>query len=240
MKRYERVSKTVLTARMPVIIRVDGKAFHTYTKGMKKTEPGAPFNQSMCSVMDETAKMLCHTIQGAEMAYVQSDEISILVHYYKRFTSEPWFDNEVQKMVSISAGLASAFFSANSGILFDDGKARLAVFDSRVFTIPEDEVNNYFIWRQQDATRNSVQMLARSLYSHKECNNKNGLQLQEMALQKGFDWNVMPDGHKQGRYVSRHIEDGWASSGAPCFTGSEVIRKEHMNVIDGAPDDTQS
>lgn len=231
MKGYERASKTVLPGRMPVIIRVDGKAFHTYTKGLK-TEPGQPFHQGFCSLMDDTAKALCHNIQGAEFAYVQSDEISILVHYYKRFTSEAWFDNEIQKMVSVSAGMASSHFTANSHKLW--GNTHPAIFDSRVFVLPEAEVNNYFIWRQQDATRNSIQMLARSLYSHRECTNKNGSQLQEMTFQKGFNWNNMDAGYKRGRFVSRHEEDGWTSFAAPFFSTSDVVRKEHMQVLDGA------
>ncbi len=233
MKGYERAFKTVLPGRMPVIIRVDGKAFHTYTRGLK-TEPGYPFHEGMCNVMDEVAKCLCHQIQGAEVAYVQSDEISILVHYYKRFTSEAWFDNEVQKMVSVSAGIASARFTSLSYELWPDEEIRPAVFDSRVFVLPEAEVNNYFIWRQQDATRNSVQMLARSLYSHKECNNKNNSELQEMTFQKGFNWNDEPAGFRRGRYIHRQEAEGWASRAAPIFTDSNIIPENHMQVIDGA------
>lgn len=229
MKGYERTFKTSLPGRMPVVIRVDGKAFHTYTKGLKG-EPGNPWNRALSDTMDETAEKLVASIQGAEFAYVQSDEISVFVHYYKRFTSQPWFDNEVQKMVSVSAGIASATFTANSSAIWN-GEIRPAVFDSRAFVLPEAEVNNYFIWRQQDAVRNSIQMLARSLYSHKECNNKNTSELQEMTFQKGFNWNNVPGCFKRGTVVYPG-EGPWHWQPAPDFKTSDFVR-EHMTVIDG-------
>ena len=132
MKAYEEASRTVLPGRLPIIIRLDGKAFHTYTKKL------ASFNENLSDVMVETAIAVCKEIQGAQFAYTQSDEISILVHGYKRFTSMPWFDNQVQKMVSVAAGLASATFTAHSWKIWDtsddtDLKIRPAVFDARAF-----------------------------------------------------------------------------------------------------------
>ena len=209
MKAYEDASRGVLTTRMPVIIRVDGKAFHTYTKGLVR-----PVDDRLVSVMDQTAIALCKAIQGAQVAYVQSDEISILVHGYKTLDSSSWFDNQIQKMVSVSAGIASSTFTALSYHiwhhddpehselgLIDSRNIRPAVFDSRVFLVPEADVNNYFLWRQKDATRNSVQTLARFLYSHKECNNKNNSQLQEMCFQKGRNWNDEPISFRRGRCI---------------------------------------
>jgi len=133
----------------------------------------------------------------------------VLVHSYKRFNSEAWFDNQVQKMVSVAAGIASSHFTANSWKIWHakDGLAlegiRPAVFDARAFIVPEADVCNYFLWRQQDATRNSIQMLARSLYSHKECDNKNTSQLQEMCSQKGTNWDALPTRWKRGACVKR-------------------------------------
>lgn len=219
MKSYEAASKQTLPPRLPVIIRVDGKAFHTYTQGLKKA-PGVAYDANLERVMNLTAMKLCEEIQGAQMAYVQSDEISILVHGYKRLTSQGWFQNELQKMVSVSAAIASATFTAHSGEIWataPDSEAstwslgsashiRPAYFDSRAFVLPEPEVCNYFIWRQQDATRNSVQMLARALYSHKECHNKNGSELQEMTFQKGRNWNDEPTSFKRGRCIVKMPE----------------------------------
>jgi len=207
MKGYEHVWKTKLPRRMPMIIRVDGKAFHTYTKNCQK-----PFDKRLADLMDETARHLCENIQGAQIAYIQSDEITILVHDYKSLNSEAWFDKELQKMCSIAAAMASTYFSEHSWELFYNDKTisemearnifrKTALFDARCFVLPEHDVVNNFIWRQQDAVRNSIQMLARSLYSHKECNNKNQAALQEMCFQKGINWNDVPTGFKRGRCV---------------------------------------
>lgn len=200
IKSYEAASSTVLTPRIPVIIRLDGCHFHSYTRGCSK-----PFDLKFNHVMNLTAIKLCEEIQGAQIAYIQSDEISILVHGYKRFNSSSWFDNQVQKMVSVSASIAGATFTANSGLIFDDKQIRPAYFDSRVFVVPESDVCNAFIWRQQDCVRNSIQMLARSLYSHSECNNKNCSDLQEMCFLKGYNWNNLPTELKQGRCVIKEI-----------------------------------
>ncbi len=182
---YEKPYNIVLPMRMPVIIRLDGKGFHQLTKNMDK-----PFDNEFVEMMIAIGTYLVEEIQGAVFAYGQSDEISILLHNYKRLDSQGWFANEIQKMVSISAGLASGFFSKLV--------KKIVVFDSRVFVLPEVEVANYFIWRQQDATRNSIQMLARSLYSHKECYKKNTKQLQDMIVAKGKNWNDIETRFKRG------------------------------------------
>jgi tRNA(His) 5'-end guanylyltransferase len=186
---YENVWKTKLPMRMPVIIRLDGKAFHTLTKKSVK-----PFDPIFINVMQKTANWLCNNIQGAELAYTQSDEISILLHNYKKLESQAWFDNEIQKIVSISAGTASAFFSLaynmHQHTQFPEKASHSTVitFDSRVFVLPENEVCNYFIWRQQDWERNSIQMLAQSLYSSKQLHKKSNTELKRMCLEKGRNW----------------------------------------------------
>lgn len=201
MKGYEMAARTSLPGRLPVIIRVDGKAFHTYTRGCER-----PFDARLAAVMQTTALRLCDEIQGAQLAYIQSDEISILVHGYKRHASQPWFQNAVQKMVSVAAGIASATFTAQSVRIW--GEVRDAVFDARAFVVPEADVCNYFLWRQQDATRNSIQMLARSLYSHSECHLRNTSQLQDMCWSKGHNWNDLETRWKRGTCVVRQQGEG--------------------------------
>lgn len=239
MKRYEEATRTTLTPRTPVIVRVDGKAFHTYAAKCEK-----PFDRGLTLVMDQVAKRLMDVIQGAELAYVQSDEVSVLVHSYKRFTSSAWFDNQVQKVVSVAAGEASATFTANSWRIWascvDLTDIKPAAFDARAFTLPEDEVCNYFIWRQQDATRNSVQMLARSLYSHKQCDKKSRSELQEMIFQKGQNWNDVETRWKRGRCAARSL-DATDNTGAilidneiPVFSTEEGRKyvEKHLKRID--------
>lgn len=203
MKSYEGCYRTHLPIRMPVILRIDGKAFHTYTKGCKR-----PVDQGLVDCMNDTAIELCKKVQGCQLAYVQSDEISLLVTNYQDVDTQSWFDNNLQKMVSISAATASVTFSLNSWKIFAppgshelDSWMKPAYFDSRAFVMPKEDVNNYFLWRQQDATRNSVQMLARTLYSHKELNNKGNSELQNMCWAKGINWNDCPTPQKRGRCI---------------------------------------
>jgi tRNA(His) 5'-end guanylyltransferase len=195
---YENVFKYRLPKRMPVIIRLDGRAFHTLTKRVEK-----PFDKVFIDLMDATAKYLCENIDGCQLAYIQSDEISLFLHNYKKLNTRAWFDNEIQKMCSISASLASIKFNhlrnyncLNQGELYH---LSLVQFDSRCFVLPEAEVANYFIWRQKDWERNSIQMLAQSLYSHKELHKKNNAELQEMCFQKGKNWNDLNTSLKRGR-----------------------------------------
>lgn len=232
MKEYENIPNIKLPRRMPMILRVDGKAFHTYAKNCEK-----PFDDKLINLMDQTAKYLCENIQAAQLAYVQSDEISIFVHDYKTWQAEAYFDKKIQKICSVVAGMASAYFSLNSWLVFNRAKAfgydviidksnlqKLAVFDTRAFVLPEFEVCNYFIWRQQDAVRNSIQMQARALYSHKECDNKNQSDLQEMIFQKGQNWNDLPAKYKRGRCIYKVQKPGE-------YTGTDgVLRTFTRNV----------
>ncbi len=197
MKRnYETPFRLTLPWRSPVVIRLDGKAFHSWTSGLKR-----PFDEGFIGQMQELALYLCKEVQTTVLAYVFSDEISLLLHGYKRLNSEPWFSNQLQKMVSVSAGLASAKFTQITG--------RIGVFDSRVFTVPEADVVNYFLWRQQDAARNSIQMVAQSLYSHKELHAKGEPELHELLYQKGVNWNDYPTQLRRGSCI-RRIDDEWA------------------------------
>lgn len=139
-ENYEEAYKISLPKRLPLVIRVDGKCFHTITRGLPK-----PWCTNLCDVIDEVMVELCKKIEGTQMAYAQSDEISLLVHNYKTLQSEAWFGNELQKIVSVSAGIASSEFTLRSHRIWDTSKA--VVFDSRAWVMPESEVCNYFLWR---------------------------------------------------------------------------------------------
>lgn len=225
MKGYERVWKAALPRRMPVILRVDGRAFHTVTRGMRR-----PFDDEFMAVMDLVAVRLASHIDGAAIGYVQSDEISLLVHTYKRFASMPWFDNEVQKMTSIAASVAAVTFSLQAQMPVE--------FDARVFVLPEAEVANYFLWRQQDASRNSIQMVARSLYSHKELDHVKTNELQELCHQRGVNWNDIPTHQKRGRCVVKetYMQDGLERSRwtvdreIPIFSQDRDYIERHLAV----------
>lgn len=189
---YEGRTRFMLPRRTFTVIRVDGKSFHTLTRGYEK-----PTDERIEAAMDGVAVELCHHIQGATMAYAQSDEVSVLVGDFMTIRTDAWFDGNVQKMASVAASIATrAFNSVESGN---------ALFDARVFTIPDAvEVENYFIWRQQDAVRNSIQGLAQSRFSHKECHGKNTSELQDMLMgQCGINWNDCTPRQKRGRVIRR-------------------------------------
>lgn len=198
---YESRTRHMLPRRTYTVIRLDGKAFHTYTKDFKR-----PYDLNLMRIMDQTAIALCEDIQGVKLAYVQSDEISLILTDFETIHTDAWFDGNIQKMASISASMATVAF--NNGMYLDENilasMDKVAFFDSRVFTIPDrTEICNYLIWRQQDATRNSIQMGAQSMYSHKQLHGKNTSELQELMFQKGQNWNDYPVGFKRGRIILR-------------------------------------
>lgn len=218
---YENRTRNFLPRRTYTIIRVDGKAFHSYTRGLVR-----PFDEKLVNDMDETACYMCKNIQGAKFAFVQSDEISILLTDFEGLTTDAWFDGNIQKMASISASLATAKFN-------ELRPNKIALFDSRVFTIPSDiEVENYFIWRQQDTTRNSISSVAQSMFSHRELENKNTDQMQEMCFQKGVNWNDFSAKLKRGRLIVKQdyekegaIRSKWVSVEPPIFTQEREMLK---------------
>lgn len=219
-EQYEVRTRTLLPRRTYTLIRLDGKAFHSFTKGMRK-----PYDEDLMSIMDKTTKILCEEIQGAKFGYVQSDEISILLTDFDNINTCAWFDGQVQKIVSVSSSIATANFNSlmlNKYWGYQNASTqKLAYFDSRVWTIPDPiEVENYFIWRQKDAVRNSIQMTAQSLYSHKELMGKSSNEQQEMIFQKGVNWNDMPDGFKRGRLIKKiHCYDTESDHPDPIYLG---------------------
>ena len=216
MKEYEKRNQYYLQKRTPVAIRVDGRSFHTFTKGFKR-----PFDDILMKSMQETAKYMCENIQGAKFAYVQSDEITIILVDYDTLETDCWFNYRTDKLCSISASMATMVFNrvfvknidewgrltfpnwdeggTNEEVDVDllklnDAYQRAigkgAMFDARCFNIPKEEVTNLIYWRQLDATRNSIQMVGQANFSHKELQNKSCNDIQDMLHeQKGINWN---------------------------------------------------
>jgi tRNA(His) 5'-end guanylyltransferase len=225
---YEDRTRYKLARRTNTIIRIDGKAFHTYTKGLQR-----PFDQGLMEDMNKTTEYLCQNIQGAKFGYVQSDEISILITDYDDIDTHAWFDANLQKMASIAASLATAEFNrlrlirkmnttvATAGSILEQFKH--AMFDARVFQIPyQEEVINYFLWRQQDATRNSISSVAQSLYSAKELHGKKTSDMQEMIFQKGINWNDFTPREKRGSII-RRVEHVYARRDEPIMDGKTRV-----------------
>lgn len=236
MKKYEFVSRHYLTTRTPVIIRIDGKTFHTFTRGFKK-----PFDDILSNAMQETMKYLCENIQGCVLGYTQSDEITLVLVDYKNIDTSAWFDYNIQKCASIAASMATLAFnrffkdnlekygreniedwdeggtnrnlsSEEQEVLklvgtYYNASCKGAMFDARAFNIPKEEVCNNLLWRQNDATRNSIQMVGRAYFSHKQLNKKSSNDIQDMLmLEKGINWNNYPTKYKRGSCCIRKMD----------------------------------
>lgn len=219
---YEDRFRTFLPRRMPLILRLDGVAFHTLTKNIEK-----PFSAAFSGAMNVTAWTVLQQAMGAQCAYVQSDEISLLFVDYQRLTTEAWFDRNLQKTVSVAASMASVAFTDAIRTTYPD---KTGVFDGRAFVLPKEEVTNYFIWRQQDAVRNSISSLAQANFSHKTLQNLNCNQMQEkLFTEKGVNWNDQPTRFKRGGFITRN--DGiWGE--CPEFSKNrsiieDLLKEEH-------------
>lgn len=248
---YEDRTRIKLPRRTYTIIRIDGKAFHTYTKGLKR-----PFDDGLIEDMNSTTAYLCKNIQGAKFGYVQSDEISLVLTDFDDLGTHAWFDNNLQKMVSVAASMATAKFnqlrmarstwegSDVAGSLDQDDieNFKLAMFDARAFQIPFiDEVENYFIWRQQDAVRNSISSVAQSLYSPRELNGVKTDQMQELIFQKGINWNDYDFRLKRGAVIGKvpvelqsgdvtYTRNKWKVLDTPTFTQDREFIKGLLKI----------
>ena len=234
---YEDRTRFKLARRANTIIRIDGKAFRNYTRGLK-----CPFDQGLMEDMDKTTEFLCQNIQGAKFGYVQSDEISILITDYDDISTHAWFDGNLQKMASIAASMATAKFNqlrmtrlckengtegysvAHDGKLLMDTvieNFKLAMFDARVYQIPyQEEVINYFIWREQDATRNSISSVTQAHFSDKELHGKKTNEMQDMLmLQKGINWNNFTPREKRGSVIRKVTKEYTRDTGRFTFDG---------------------
>lgn len=214
MKGYEERNRYYLQRRMPVILRLDMRAGHGFTKGFVR-----PFDEIFIKTMQKTAKYLCENIQGCKLSYQQSDEITLVLVDYDKLNTDCFFDYRVDKLCSIAASMTTMafnkFFRDNVGDYlyenYDDqyladyietlqnAVDKGAMFDCRCFNIPKEEVTNLIYWRQLDASRNSIQMVGQANFSHKELQNKSCNEIQDMLMtQKGINWNDLPIYQKRG------------------------------------------
>lgn len=204
--QYENRTRFMLARRTFTIIRVDGRAFHTWTRGLER-----PYSLDLMAAMDSVALALCEECAGAQLAYVQSDEISVLLTDFAKIDTAAWFDNNLQKLCSISASVATAEF--NDWWDWDDTRCRsmkAAHFDSRVFQIPDPvEVENYFVARQKDATRNSVAMLAQHYCSPKELHGVCVEKMHDKIHEHGDNWNNHPVRFKHGAAIVKEMQPAY-------------------------------
>lgn len=234
MKNYEGVWSQVLPDRTPVIIRVDGRAFHTATRPYDK-----PWDNRICAAMRDTAFKLLNDAQNASVVYTQSDEISILRINYANPETQSWFGNKVQKIVSIAASIATEKF--NNEIHESDpliSSSREFVFDARVFSLPRDEVRKYFIWRQKDCIRNSVSALARVHFSHKELQGKPVTEMLKMLSSQGIYWDTCLSHQRLGTVFTKDSE-GLVTmhSPTPNFVENKTFFEPFVNVDKVVPEE---
>lgn len=233
---YENVTRYYLSKRTPVIIRLDGKAFHTFTKGFDK-----PFDSILVEAMQYTTEQLCKNVQGCVFGYCQSDEISLLLVDYKKLNSDAWFDYNIQKCSSVAASLATNYFNSylldcitsfkgfeqDDEINFLSNKLFKASFDARIFNIPKEEVVNYFIWRQNDCIRNAINSIGQHYFSHKNLQHKNVSQIKEMLVKNKINEEDYSGFCRFGSSIIKDCKDGkeeWVTVISPIF-------KENRNFI---------
>lgn len=262
MKKYEYITRNKMCPRMPVIIRLDGRTFHTFTRGFKR-----PFDDVLIKTMQRTTKYLCENIQGCVFGYTQSDEITLVLVDYKRLDSSSWFDYNIQKCCSIAASMATMafnkFFSENVDTFCNEhtvsessptegfvmhfdtvenetqyGNYNIALFkgamfDARVFNIPKEEVTNCVLWRQNDATRNSIEMVGQANFSHTQLHGKSCNQIQDMLMtERGINWNGYQTHYKRGSCCVRKVVDGSDRSKWVIDTEIPIFKGEGRKYID--------
>ena len=242
---YEEVAKYRLTRRMPVAIRIDGKAFHTFTRGFEK-----PFDYILQASMIETMEYLVQNIQGAKFGYTQSDEITIILTDYDTLETDAWFDYEVQKLCSIAASMATMIFNrifnnkvdylyesksarcasfTNEDLAHMDALAKGAMFDARCFNIPKEEVGNLIVWRWQDAKRNSIQMVGQHFFSHKELQGKGQLDIRVMLKEIDHPWEHYGDTSRFGTMAFKNEEGEWITR--PAYADNAPMYKIVSDAI---------
>ena len=257
MKKYEYITRDHLVPRMPVIIRLDGKAFHTLTRGFKR-----PYDAVLSNCMKETMKYLCENIQGCVLGYTQSDEITLVLVDYKNLDSCAWFDNNIQKIVSVAASMATLNFNKELVMRTTEqdyawrhsfpGKSieaqkehykymdalrtaitRGGMFDARVFNVPKEEVCNCILWRQNDATRNSIEMVGQAYFSHSELHKKSCNEIQDMLMtQKGINWNDYPTWFKRGSCCVKKHDTGTGRTHWVIDEEIPIFKGDGRNYID--------
>ena len=202
MKKYEHRCREFVPVKEPVIIRVDGKAFHSFTKFCNK-----PFDDELQDTFYAVCEYLLKEIQCCKMIYHQSDEISLVLSDMDTDKTEPWFNNNIQKIASVTASMVTHKFND----MYKHASGMPALFDARVFTLPKEEVPNYFICRMQDWKRNSISMIARAHFSSKQLFKKNIDEVKQMLLEKKIDYDKDTSPvWKYGTlmYIDKYIHDG--------------------------------
>lgn len=219
MKRYERCCDVRLPRRMPMIVRLDGRHFHSWTR---KNCNGRPFDGRFIEAMDVATTSLCRNMAGCFAGYVQSDEISLLIRDDMELDTEPMFDKRLQKIVSVAASMCSnAFNSAFSHV------SCMAEFDARAFVVPQSDVGNYFLWRQRDCIRNSISSLAQSVFSPRELHGKDSEEMKEMLLSRR-PWDELPERIRMG---------GLAMKEKTILQGSEgPVERMKFKMLSPVPD----
>lgn len=194
---YEDAFRLKFTKRMPLMLRLDGCHFSNYTKGFEK-----PYDVKIRDAFIFATKELFNEIQGLKVTYQQSDELTLLITDYDTLNTQSWYDSNIQKIISVSSSILTANFNK---FMVDNGfSKKLAYFDSRAFILPKEEVCNAILFRQNDATRNSISCLGQKHFSHKQLHKKNTSQVQEMLFQeKGINWNNEPTWARRGYCLSK-------------------------------------
>lgn len=212
MKAYEETFRQSLPVRMPAVIRLDGKAFHSLTR-----ECPRPLDERLRRCLVDAAQAILEEIPG-RMAYHQSDEVSVLLIDYNRFDTEQWFKGTVQKIVSVAASMMGVEFSSRWG--------KPGYFDARVFVVPERDIKNYFIWRQRDAMRNAVSMAAQAHFSPKQLHGKHSDEMIGMLGDKGILFDQFPDWFRFGTVVRRRE----STEAAPIFSKNPEYLSQFLTV----------
>lgn len=189
IKRYEAVTHHMLTRRVPVFIRVDGRAFHTFTKNMVK-----PFDTKLIEAMVVAGEKTAKEISGFKIGYHQSDEFTFMLLDTDTLETEAYFDYDLSKLVSVVAATFTAYFNKEMG-------GTTQVFDARAFNVPIEDAANVFIWRQRDWERNSLQMFSRTFFSQKQLHGKNREAMHEMLYSKGENWAMLVPPLKNGTFI---------------------------------------
>lgn len=221
-EQYENRTRFMLPRRTYTIMRLDGRAFHTVTRGANR-----PYDEDFAKAMEETAMHVMSEVSGSVFGYVQSDEISLLLQDFESIGTQPWFGGNIQKMCSVAASEATLRFN-------QVWTGRPGTFDCRVFTLSDPvEVANYFIWRQRDAERNSILMTAQHHLGHRESQGLNTSELQEKLFQdKGVNWNNEPGWFKRGRIVVKvQVPTEVVYPGAPQFDGTVMRTVVSVGVV---------
>lgn len=214
-QNYEGRQRFYLVRRMPVIIRVDGKAFHTLTRNCQK-----PFDEKFINAMQGAAQHTADEIQGCKLAFVQSDEASFLLTDYDGLQTEAWFDYNLCKIVSVAAGTMTGWFNL---LFVDHADITPPVFDARAFNVPREEVANYFLWRAKDWHRNSVLMYAQSFFSHSQMQGKSIADLHEMLHGVGCNWTTDLLAHLRNGWW--YCDGHWRSDVLPTYASiNEIIK----------------